>query len=286
MSTSEQHDVSRRDPLADEPATIDERYPADQEQYGDQQQRGSDPVLARTEDGSGHSRRTGFDEIDASEGRTGDPGLVDETRGHDDLARDDLARDDVSRDDVSRDDVSHGDATHDDLARDTAHDDVNQPRATDATADTATTAGAGATGTGATGTGATGTGATGTGATGTGATGTGATTGTAATTGSSGVTGSTGADDTEQRAPLVPADRADQFASRWNEVKGMFVDEPRKAVQQADALVGELLDDLERSFREQRKDIERGLENDDTSTEDLRMALRRYRSFFDRLLSV
>ena len=100
------------------------------------------------------------------------------------------------------------------------------------------------------------------------------------------MTGSTEADPTEQRAPLVPADRADQFASRWNEVKGMFVDEPRKAVQQADALVGELLDDLERSFREQRKDIERGLDNDDTSTEDLRMALRRYRSFFDRLLSV
>ena len=66
----------------------------------------------------------------------------------------------------------------------------------------------------------------------------------------------------------------------------MFVDEPRQAVQQADALVGELLDDLERLFREQRQDIEQGLDNDDTSTEDLRMALRRYRSFFDRLLSV
>ena len=88
------------------------------------------------------------------------------------------------------------------------------------------------------------------------------------------------------RAPLVSADRADSYASRWNEVKGMFVDEPRQAVQQADQLVGELLDDLERGFREQRQGIERGLENDDTSTEDLRMALRRYRSFFDRLLSV
>jgi hypothetical protein len=229
MSTSEQHDVSRRDPLADEPATTDERYPADQEQYGERQQLEDDPVLARTEDGSGHSRRTGFDEIDATENRTDDPGRVEETRGHDNLAREDLARDDASRDDASR-------------------DDVNQPRAA---ADPATT-----------------------------------TAGTGASTGGGGVTGSTEADATEQRAPLVPSDRADQFASRWNEVKGMFVDEPRKAVQQADALVGELLDDLERSFREQRKDIERGLENDDTSTEDLRMALRRYRSFFDRLLSV
>jgi hypothetical protein len=66
----------------------------------------------------------------------------------------------------------------------------------------------------------------------------------------------------------------------------MFVDEPRQAVQQADVLVGELLADLERLFTEQRQDIERGLDTDDTSTEDLRMALRRYRSFFDRLLSL
>jgi hypothetical protein len=97
---------------------------------------------------------------------------------------------------------------------------------------------------------------------------------------------STDRDATPDRAPLVSAERADSYASRWNEVKGMFVDEPRQAVQQADQLVGELLDDLERGFREQRQGIERGLENDDTSTEDLRMALRRYRSFFDRLLSV
>jgi len=246
MSTSEQHDVSRRDPLADEPAATDERHPADQEQYGERQQLEDDPVLARTEDGSWHSRRTGFDEIDATENRTDNPGRVEETRGHDNLAREDLARDDLTRDDASRDDASR-----DDLSRDTARDDVNQPRAADATADPATT-----------------------------------TAGMGASTGGGGVTSSTEADATEQRAPLVPSDRADQFASRWNEVKGMFVDEPRKAVQQADALVGELLDDLERSFREQRKDIERGLENDDTSTEDLRMALRRYRSFFDRLLSV
>ncbi len=96
----------------------------------------------------------------------------------------------------------------------------------------------------------------------------------------------TDGDAAPDRAPLVSAERADSYASRWNEVKGMFVDEPRQAVQQADQLVGELLDDLERGFREQRQGIERGLENDDTSTEDLRMALRRYRSFFDRLLSV
>ena len=91
MSTSEQHDVSRRDPLADEPATADERYPADQQQYGERQQLDDDPVLARTEAGSGHSRRTGFDEIDATENRSRRPAAGSRTtRGHDDLAREDL----------------------------------------------------------------------------------------------------------------------------------------------------------------------------------------------------
>jgi hypothetical protein len=65
-----------------------------------------------------------------------------------------------------------------------------------------------------------------------------------------------------------------------------LVDEPREAVAQADALVGELLDELETLFHEQRRSIEHGLDTDETSTEDLRLALRRYRSFFERLLAV
>jgi hypothetical protein len=97
------------------------------------------------------------------------------------------------------------------------------------------------------------------------------------------------ADDTtdyEQRERLVPEDRAASYGSRWDAVKGTFVDEPREAVAQADALVGELLDELEALFREQRRSIEQGLDNDETSTEELRLALRRYRSFFDRLLAI
>jgi hypothetical protein len=85
---------------------------------------------------------------------------------------------------------------------------------------------------------------------------------------------------------LVSAERADSYGSRWDEVKGGFVDEPRQAVAEADALVGELLDELGQLFDRQRRSIEHGLDTDSTSTEDLRMALRRYRSFFDRLLSV
>ena len=89
----------------------------------------------------------------------------------------------------------------------------------------------------------------------------------------------------ERRERLIPEDRAASYGSRWDAVKGTFVDEPREAVAQADALVGELLDELETLFREQRRSIERGLDADETSTEDLRMALRRYRSFFERLLA-
>jgi hypothetical protein len=92
--------------------------------------------------------------------------------------------------------------------------------------------------------------------------------------------------DTGERERLVPEDHAESYGARWDAVKGTFVDEPREAVAQADALVGEVLDELEQLFREQRRSIEQGLDSDETSTEDLRLALRRYRSFFDRLLSV
>ena len=100
----------------------------------------------------------------------------------------------------------------------------------------------------------------------------------------------TGADDqadtaAEQQATLIPADRAESYNSRWTELKGEFVDEPRGAVRGANELVGEVLDELEELFRRQRADLEEGLDSDQTTTEDLRQALGRYRSFFDRLLS-
>jgi hypothetical protein len=98
--------------------------------------------------------------------------------------------------------------------------------------------------------------------------------------------GPSAGEDAAGRERLVPAARAQEYGARWDAVKGAFVDEPRQAVQQADALVGELLDELERLFRDQRRGLEQGLDADETSTEDLRLALRRYRSFFDRLLSL
>ena len=111
-------------------------------------------------------------------------------------------------------------------------------------------------------------------------------------------TGTSGDDATDRRAQaladegsenrrerLVPSDRARDYSSRWDALKGDFVDEPRRAVRQADELVGELLDEMQQLFARQRHDLEQGLDHDRASTEDLRLALRRYRSFFDRLLS-
>jgi hypothetical protein len=91
--------------------------------------------------------------------------------------------------------------------------------------------------------------------------------------------------DSAGRERLIPADRARDYSSRWDALKGDFVDEPRRAVRQADELVGELLDEIQQLFARQRRELEQGLDNDQASTEDLRLGLRRYRSFFDRLLS-
>jgi hypothetical protein len=88
-----------------------------------------------------------------------------------------------------------------------------------------------------------------------------------------------------QRTSLIEPERAESYNSRWKELKGEFVDDPRRAVRGANELVGEVLDELEELFRRQRTDLEHGLGSEQTTTEDLRQVLIRYRSFFDRLLS-
>ena len=88
-------------------------------------------------------------------------------------------------------------------------------------------------------------------------------------------------------AALLVADDSQRFRTRWNEVQTGFVDEPRKAVEQADGLVAELMKRLAEGFANERATLEKHWhEGNDVSTEDLRQALQRYRSFFDRLLSV
>jgi len=95
------------------------------------------------------------------------------------------------------------------------------------------------------------------------------------------------ATNAESPSPLLSADQGKDFRSRWQNVQVGFVDEPRRAVEQADELVAELMQHLARSFSDQRSRLESEWEHSEkVSTEELRLALRRYRSFFDRLLSV
>jgi hypothetical protein len=92
--------------------------------------------------------------------------------------------------------------------------------------------------------------------------------------------------DEEGAAPLLEGEDAGAFRSRWNEIQVRFVDEPRVSVQKADGLVAEMMERLTQMFFEERTSLEGQWERgDDVSTEDLRIALRRYRSFFERLLS-
>jgi len=95
--------------------------------------------------------------------------------------------------------------------------------------------------------------------------------------------------ETEQRdirGPLLPSAEGESFTSRWREIQTSFVDEPRTSVEQADALVAQLMQRLASSFSEERERLEAQWDSgDDVSTEELRVALTRYRSFFDRLLS-
>jgi hypothetical protein len=95
----------------------------------------------------------------------------------------------------------------------------------------------------------------------------------------------TEADSTEQEPLLSEAD-TNGFTARWREIQTGFVDEPRESVAQADALVADLMQQLAAGFSDERERLERQWDSgDDVSTEDLRVALTRYRSFFDRLLS-
>ena len=74
---------------------------------------------------------------------------------------------------------------------------------------------------------------------------------------------------------------------RWNEVQAGFVDEPRRSVEHADGLVADVLKRLTDSFTNERTSLERQWDRGDSvTTEDLRVTLQRYRSFFDRLLTI
>ena len=94
---------------------------------------------------------------------------------------------------------------------------------------------------------------------------------------------------TEERelAPLFLPDVAKEFRSRWDTVQRGFVDDPRQAVRQGDELVVQVMKSLAETFSNERATLEGQVNQSGgtASTETLRIALRRYRSFFERLLS-
>jgi len=91
----------------------------------------------------------------------------------------------------------------------------------------------------------------------------------------------------EERQALFAGDQAEDFRGRWGDIQASFVDEPRRAVEQADALVAEVMQRLAQEFADERTKLEQAWSSgQETDTEAQRQALRRYRSFFDRLLSM
>ena len=87
--------------------------------------------------------------------------------------------------------------------------------------------------------------------------------------------------------PLFPDQELPELRSKWDTIQASFVDQPRKAVEEADSLVASTMKRLAEVFSEERSRLEGQWERgDDVSTEDLRVALQRYRSFFHRLLTI
>jgi hypothetical protein len=90
-----------------------------------------------------------------------------------------------------------------------------------------------------------------------------------------------------QLAPLFAEDVACEFRSRWDVVQKGFVDDPRRAVRDGDELIAQVIKSMAETFSNERTSLEGQLnDSDHSSTENLRLALRGHRSFFERLLSV
>jgi hypothetical protein len=90
----------------------------------------------------------------------------------------------------------------------------------------------------------------------------------------------------DQPGQLFPSNELTDLRARWDKAQIGFVDEPRSAVKQADELVATVVKRLSEQFAAERSDLEHQWDRGDSvNTEDLRLALRRYRTFFDRLLA-
>lgn len=91
----------------------------------------------------------------------------------------------------------------------------------------------------------------------------------------------------EERIALFTSNESNDLRARWDSIQVGFVDEPRKAVEEADALVSATMKRLAEIFADERQELEQQWDrSEDISTEEFRVALRRYRSFFSRLLAI
>ena len=98
---------------------------------------------------------------------------------------------------------------------------------------------------------------------------------------------STDTNEDNRATPLFAGNESEDFRRRWTDIQAGFVDEPRQSVENADSLVAAAIKRLAEIFARERSSLEQQwAQGGDVSTEDLRLALQRYRSFFDRLLSV
>lgn len=94
-------------------------------------------------------------------------------------------------------------------------------------------------------------------------------------------------DEPSTEKSLFPGDDLSSLRSRWDDVQAGFVDDPRACVQKADGLVSDVVEQLTSSFSVARARLEeQWARGEDASTEDLRLALKRYREFFQKLLAV
>ncbi len=93
--------------------------------------------------------------------------------------------------------------------------------------------------------------------------------------------------ETASGTPLLTEGEISELHRRWVDIQTGFVDEPRRSVEDADALVAAAMKRLAEMFASERAELERQWDQgDNVSTEDLRLALQRYRAFFGRLLAV
>ena len=93
-------------------------------------------------------------------------------------------------------------------------------------------------------------------------------------------------EEQEVRRSLLPPRQVEELRERWTSIQSRFVDEPRKSVEDADKLVLSAIQQLEEVFSSERAGLEKQwTRGEEVSTEDLRVCLQHYRTFFDRLLT-